>query len=81
MIRLQKKTKMSPQETIDKAMAFFGPSGYGMDVSDQSKGSVRFEGAGGGVEIATYLEDKNTSVEVISREWEIQAREFMAKIN
>jgi hypothetical protein len=81
MIRMQKKTKLTSQDAIDKAIAFFGPKGYGLKVNEQSPTCAKFEGAGGNVEVTTCEDGKQTSVEIISTEWEIQSKEFMSKLH
>ena len=80
MIRIVKKTKLSPEATIDKAVAFFGPKGYGLTVTEQNPTCVKFEGGGGRVEVTSYADDKRTSVEVVSEEWDTQTKEFLTNI-
>jgi hypothetical protein len=80
MIRLHKKASITPEKAIEKAVDFFGPKGYGLKVYDQGPTCVKFEGSGGDVEVTSCAEDKGSSVEIVSNEWEIQAREFMSKI-
>ena len=80
MLRLVKKSRLVPEEAIKRALEFFGPKGYGLTVSQQSHGCATFEGAGGAVEITTCAEGKGSSVEVVSREWDEQAKEFLNKL-
>ena len=80
MIRLSKKTRMTPEDTIKKAVEFFGPKGYGLKVFDSGPLCAKFEGGGGSVEVTSCAEDKGASVEVVSQEWDTQAKEFMGKI-
>ena len=80
MLRLAKKSRLAPEEAIKRAVAFFGPKGYGLSVSQQSPGCATFEGAGGEVEVTTCAEGKGSSVEVVSREWDEQAKEFINTI-
>jgi hypothetical protein len=75
------KTKLSPEEVIERAVAFFGPGGYGLGVKDESAGYVCFEGGGGGVEVIASAEGKRASVELVSREWDYQVKEFLGKIS
>ena len=81
MIRMTAKTKMSPEETIKRAVAFFGAGGYGLEVKEQSAGYVYFEGGGGGVEVKAVAEGKGASVELVSREWDYQVKEFLGTIS
>lgn len=81
MLKLGTTTKLSPEETIKKAVEFFGPGGgYGLEITEQSPEHVCFEGGGGGVTVAACAEEKHTAVDVASTEWDIQAREFIGKI-
>ncbi len=81
MLKMSAKTKLSPEEVIKRAVAFFGPSGYGLEVKDESAGYVCFEGGGGGVEVSASPEGKRASVELVSREWDYQVKEFLGKIS
>ena len=80
MLKIAAKTKLSPEEAIKRAVAFFGPGGYGLVVKNQQPNCASFEGSGGGVEVTACVEEKGTSVEIESREWDYQAREFVRKI-
>lgn len=74
-------TKLSPEETLKKAVEFFGPKGLGLEIKDQNTGCATFEGSGGGVFISTCAADKGTSVELESREWDYQVKEFIRTIH
>ena len=80
MLNLSVKTKLSPEEAVKRAVEFFGPGGYGMEIKEQSETCAYFEGAGGGVDVTTCIEEKGTSVELASREWDYQVQEFARKI-
>jgi len=81
MLNLSKTSKLSQEEVLAKAKEFFGPGGYGLEITEEATGYVAFEGAGGGVEVIVTPDGKMTSIEITSREWDIQAREFVTKIN
>jgi hypothetical protein len=81
MLKIATKTKLSPEETIKHAVEFFGPGGYGLKVIEQSSDYIRLEGGGGGVEITACAEGKGSSVELLSREWDYQVREFINKVH
>jgi hypothetical protein len=80
MLKLNVRTKLKPEEVIKKAQGFFGPGGYGLKVNEQSDTCAYFEGGGGGVEITTCTNEKGTSVDLETREWEYQVREFARQI-
>jgi hypothetical protein len=81
MLRLSVKTKLSPEEAIKRAVKFFGPEGLNLEVKDECATSATFEGGGGGVEVSACTEDKKTSVELVSREWDYQVRKFAEDIS
>ena len=82
MIRMGKESKLVPPKVIEKAVAFFGPSGVGMSVLEQSDCCARFEGAGGYVfaHAAELGDGDGSNVEIEGREWEYQIKQFMAEI-
>ena len=80
MLKIATKTKLSPEEVIKRAVGFFGPDGYGLEVKNEDPGCASFGGSGGGISVTTCIEDKETSGELESREWDYQAKEFITKI-
>ena len=80
MLRISAKTKMSPQEAIKHAVAFFGPEGYGLEIQEESADRTYLVGGGGGVVVTANKEGKETNVELVSREWDYQTKEFINKI-
>ena len=80
MLNIAITTKLSPEEAVKRAVEFFGPGGYGLEVKDQQPSCAYFEGGGGGVEVTACVEEKGTSVDLVSREWDFQVREFIGKI-
>lgn len=80
MLNLNVKTKLKPEEVVKKALVFFGPGGYGLKVLEQSETCAYFEGTGGGVRVTTCTDEKGTSVDLETREWEYQVKEFARKI-
>ena len=81
MLTMVTKTKLGPEEAIKRAVEFFGPGGYGLEVKNQTPDCASFEGGGGGVEVTACTEEKRTSVELFSREWDYQVKEFIRKIH
>ena len=80
MLRVENKTKLSQVEVIKKAIEYFN-GGYGLEVKSQSDNDADFEGGGGGVSVTTRIEDNKTVVEVLSREWDYQVKEFLGSIS
>ena len=81
MLRMTSKTRLRPEEVVRRAVDFFGPGGYGLEIKEQAPACVYFEGTGGGVEVSACTDEEGTSLEIVSREWDNQVREFMGKIS
>ncbi len=81
MLKIVTKTKLTPEEAVKRAVEFFGPGGYGLTVKEQNPDCAYFEGGGGGVDVTACAEGKGASVELESREWDYQVKEFIAKIH
>jgi|WetSurMetagenome_2_1015567.scaffolds.fasta_scaffold747497_2 hypothetical protein len=80
MISLTKKTKLQPEEVIKRTITFFGPKGFGLKIEEQEENYVYLEGGGGGVRVTVAAGDKGTTVDLESREWEIQSKNFLASL-
>jgi len=80
MLRMATKTRLSPEDAIKHAVEFFGPDGYGLRIREQSPEFACFEGAGGEVEVFACAEEKGSSLELVSREWDYQVEEFVRKL-
>jgi hypothetical protein len=80
MIRYGKDSKFSPQEVVQKAIAFFGPGGIGLETKLLGEGEVRFEGGGGHVLVQVHKKGKGAEIDLLAVEWEYDARRFLGKI-
>jgi hypothetical protein len=80
MLKLNVRTKSKPEDVVKKALEFFGPGGYGLKITEQSDTCALFEGGGGGIDVTACSDDNGTSVDLETREWEYQVREFARKI-
>jgi len=80
MIRIEKSTRLKPAEIIDKASAYFGKTGEGLEEKERGMCCVSFEGGGGYVAVTVADEDKHRVVDVESREFEYQAKQFLNAI-
>jgi hypothetical protein len=87
MIRMEAESKLSPDEVIEKARAFFGPGGIGLEVTEFSNCCARFEGGGGQVYVqaaarqtAAGRDPSRSRVEIQGREWERQIKDFLGQI-
>ena len=80
MIRIGKESKLVSSKVIEKAVVFFGPGGLGLEVKERAECCARFEGGGGFVFVQAVERDKGSDVDVESREWDYQVKEFLHKI-
>jgi hypothetical protein len=79
-MRIEAKTRMAPKKVIDLARRYFGGD-LGMTEARSDPSMAVFVGGGGGTAVGAQQDDGTTTVEVLSREWDHQARQFMAKLH
>ncbi|HTY82465.1 MAG TPA: hypothetical protein VMB24_06745 [Dehalococcoidales bacterium] len=82
MLNIEAKTKFKPEEVIEKAVDFFGPGGYGLEVKGRAACCLEMEGGGGGIDVNVKAAEKGkgSTVNIETREWENQVKEFLTKI-
>lgn len=77
MARYSFETKQSPEQAIQKAISYFGEGGLGLEITEQNACCVSFEGGGGHVIVTASAGDKKTTIELETREWDHQVKQFM----
>lgn len=80
MLRISKETKLSAEEIISLASDFFGREGAGLEEKSRNSCCITFEGGGGLVIVTLGEGEGKSSVDVETREWEYQAKEFLDKL-
>ncbi len=80
MLKMMKESRLKPEEAIKKAVAFFGPKGYGLEVKDEGNFCATFEGGGGSVNVSIVASKKGSTIELESFEWDEQVKDFLYKI-
>ena len=83
-MRYEVVTKLTPQETLQKAIAHFGPQGEGLDIVDQNAACLVFQGGGGHVAVTACpgnAPGDKTTVELETREWDNAVRKFMSRVH
>jgi len=80
MLRIAKPTRLTTAEIIDKASTYFGKEGEGLEEKEHNMCCVSFEGAGGFVAVSVVDEDNRRMVDVETREFEYQAKQFLNTI-
>lgn len=78
MARYSGETRRSPEQVLERALAFFGPAGLGLTVEGQNGCCLRLTGGGGEVLVQVgTAESGRTSVILETREWDYQAVRFL----
>lgn len=78
MIRIEKSVRTSPEKILDKAESEFGPDGLGLSISEKQETCIELSGSGGFVSVTACRDNGKTQVEVTAREWDAQAKSFVA---
>jgi hypothetical protein len=77
-MRYGKETKLEPAEVLDLAEEYFGEGGLGLEVTSRDDCCISLAGGGGHVTV-TVIEGEKTEVDLETREWDYQVKEFMAE--
>jgi hypothetical protein len=77
-MRYEVQTYMTPEEVIDTAVSFFGVD-LDLELQSQGMGALHFVGGGGHVTLV-LKDEEPVSIELETREWDVQVEEFMARI-
>jgi hypothetical protein len=80
MARYGVDSNLEPQEVLDRATEFFGPDGLGLELGSRTDAAVSFVGGGGHVAITVCPTDSGTELDLETREWDYQVRQFMQKV-
>ena len=81
MPRYSVETKQSPEEAIKKAISYFGETGLGLQADEQSPYCAYFEGGGGFIRVTASKGEKRTEVELETREWDHQVKQFIQEVS
>ncbi len=81
MARYSVETRLSPEQAIQRAVSFFGKGGVGLDMTEQGDCCVHFVGGGGHVRVTVTAGDPRTTVELETREWDYDVKQFMRKLS
>ena len=81
MIHMETTSGLAPGEVLERVRKFFGKGGQGLELSEENETCLTFSGGGGYVTASVCAEGKQTKVDIVSREWEYQVKEFLAKLS
>jgi hypothetical protein len=74
------ETKLSPEQAVQAAVAYFGPDVGKLEVTEQEACCARLVGGGGFVQVRAVQEDHGTTVYLETREWDVVVRQFMKQL-
>lgn len=74
------QTKMKAGDVLKQTIAYFGPEGLGLQLTERTLTGVRLEGGGGFVEVRVRP-GSPTDVDLVLHEWEQHAVRYMREIN
>jgi hypothetical protein len=76
MLNLEVRTKLKPEEVIEKLKNFFGKGGLGLDITDETPQCLTFEGGGGHISATLCPEEGKTRINLVTQEWDHQVKKF-----
>jgi hypothetical protein len=74
------ETKLSPEQVIERAAAYFGEGGLELEITEQDPCCITLTGGGGHVTVTASAEEKMTNVRLETREWDYHVKRFMEEI-
>jgi hypothetical protein len=80
MLKLEIRTRKSPEQVIQKLKGFFGEGGLGLDLKEDTPSCLTFEGGGGHVSASVCEERGETRVDLVTQEWDFQVKEFSSRL-
>jgi hypothetical protein len=81
MINLEAKTKLNPEEVVNRLKKFFGKGGLGLELTEDAPLCLTFQGGGGYVTATLCLEEGKTRINLVSQEWDRQVKEFVSGVS
>ena len=80
MLRIAKRSRLNTDEIITKASRYFGKGSEGLDEAERGPCCISFSGGGGHVTVTVVEEGDKREVEVETREYEYQAKQFLGLV-
>ncbi len=77
MLRISNQSQLSTDEILAKAARYFGKGGEGLDETEREPCCISFSGGGGYVTVTVTEKSNQREVDVKTREFEFQARQFL----
>ena len=67
----------APSEVLERAVAYFGHGGIGLEAHEVADDHATFFGGGGHVEVQVCQNDGKTEIDLDTREWDRQVLDFL----
>jgi hypothetical protein len=80
MLNMEVKSNLPPQKIIEKLKGFFGKGGLGLSLEDESSQCLSFHGGGGYVTATLCPDGKETRIDFVSQEWDVQVKKFASDL-
>jgi hypothetical protein len=80
MLKLEVKTRL-PEEQVKQRLKVFFKDGNGLNITTEAPDCLTFEGGGGYVAATICREANETRVELETREWEEQVKQFARDVS
>jgi hypothetical protein len=81
MLLISKESRLAPGEILTRASSYFGKDREGLEETERGSCCISFAGGGGYVTVTvSEKEGAHREVNVESREFEYQARQFLSLI-
>ena len=80
MLRISKQSRLNTDEIIAKASGYFGKGGEGLDETERGGSCISFSGVGGYVTVTVCEQTNQREVDVETREFEYQAKQFLGLV-
>jgi hypothetical protein len=80
-MRYSVATALTPQAAIAYAKDYFGPQGVGLEVIDEHDTCITLQGGGGHISVVACAGDKQTTLELETREWDYPVQHFMQEVS
>ena len=80
MLRISKQSRLNTDEIHAKASRYFGKGDEGLDETERGPCCILFSGVGGYVTVTVSEQDDQREVDVETREFEYQAKQFLGLV-
>ncbi len=79
MINIERQSKLKPEELMARLKIYFVEK-CGLEVTEENPSCISFSGSAGYVNATVCSENGKTSVNLMTQEWEYQAKEFLSQL-